>query len=223
MFPHYLYVVEDGAVRLHALPDAVLQRLQWDAELEAVLYERLPGRIIDYVLLDAQAFAQTHNFVCDVLAEIIVGVLVAEIQLPIFPHPTLDDRPCFLRYGETHLLVTLLRVLRFLPDVFYGGTPLEINLHQVYEIDASQVVGEHEEVASHTEGFFSHVSVTDEPDIFHADVQFVHAAFRFLVIFEWMGVIRYLLIPYGSVDDGLDMYLLLPGSTLCRAGTGRSL
>jgi hypothetical protein len=40
---HNLNIVEDGAIRFHGLPDAVFKRLEWYAQLEAMLHERLTG------------------------------------------------------------------------------------------------------------------------------------------------------------------------------------
>ena len=55
---HDLDIVEDGAVRLHRLADAVLERLQGYAQLEAVLYEALACGVERQAVVDAQALIE---------------------------------------------------------------------------------------------------------------------------------------------------------------------
>ena len=53
MLAHDLDVVEDGAVLLHRLADAVFERLKWYAQLEAVLHEALTSRVERQAVCDA--------------------------------------------------------------------------------------------------------------------------------------------------------------------------
>ena len=86
---HDLEIVEDGTVRLHRLADAVLEHLEGDAELEAVLHEGLARGVVAAALpvLDAYLLCDALDVACDDVLEGFIRSRRAEVELPcLFVH-----------------------------------------------------------------------------------------------------------------------------------------
>ena len=87
-------------------------------------------------------------------------------------------------------------------DIFDDGTFLEVDGQHIDEVDATQIIREHEDVTGNEVLSESGLTISDETCFLYGDVDFAFAICWAFPIEEGVYLIGYQLLTDGAVDDG---------------------
>lgn len=127
------------------LPYRIFEDIKRNAEVCAVLYESLAGRIVHQPLLKTQILAEflfkplvTNDRNCSV-----VPVFVAEIKSTILCDIFVDNRSCLRLNGYRYFFFTALLRGGLFADKCYS-IAVEPCVHKVCEVDSGAIERQHE-------------------------------------------------------------------------------
>ena len=172
---HYLNVIEDRTVEFHRLTDAVFQCFKWDAEFKAMLYEGLTGGVVTDMTLYSEKFRSPVQCEVYIIKRGTVSAVGNIEQVScLWIHIEVDKRIGFDRDSELDILVCGFLESCLVSDVADGFLFLiitEVIGDEVYEVDATEIVGKDEEVNGTLAGLELSAVCDDATHIFNGNIQ----------------------------------------------------